>query len=177
MKLNLSFVLIGVTVNLILGGEMIERGEPAPDFQLKDSKGNQHRLSDYRGRTVVLFFYPKDGTPGCTAEACNLRDHYAELTERGIAVLGISYDDSASHREFADKNNLPFPLLSDTEKRVSEKYGAKSGLLGYFFPKRITYIISPDGVIIDRIEKVKTDQHAAQILQRLEQVGVNPNHI
>lgn len=138
-------------------------GDPAPAFTLKDASGKIHHLSDYIGRTVVLYFYPKDDTPGCTREACNLRDNYTRLTDRGLVILGVSYDDSASHQDFASKYNLPFPLLSDTDKKVAASYGVKGAL----FIKRTTFVIGPDGKIVAVIDAVDTGAHADQILAAL----------
>jgi peroxiredoxin Q/BCP len=141
----------------------LKPGDPAPDFSLPDAAGNLHKLSDYRGKTVVLYFYPKDETPGCTREACNLRDNYAKLTGRGLVILGVSYDDAASHKQFADKFNLPFPLLADTDKQVAELYGVKGAL----FANRTTFLIGPDGRILAVIDSVDTGDHADQILAAL----------
>jgi peroxiredoxin Q/BCP len=142
----------------------LKPGDPAPSFELKDGNGVLHKLSDYKGRKLVLYFYPKDNTSGCTAEACNLRDNYSQLTDSGIVIFGVSYDDSASHKDFSSKYNLPFPLLSDTEKEVAEKYNAKRDFLGIFTPKRITYLIDEDGKILHIFDDVDTKNHSAQIL-------------
>ena len=164
--LLLSFLLI--PVGLALGGDYLNPGDPAPDFELKDGQGKTHKLSDYRGKTVVLYFYPKDDTPGCTAEACNLRDNYQTLLDRGLVILGVSFDDTSSHKAFAEKYNLPFPLLADTEKEVAEKYGAKGTFTGIFVATRMTYIIDPQGKIAHRIDDVDTQNHTEQILRLLE---------
>jgi peroxiredoxin Q/BCP len=143
-------------------------GAPAPDFEAQDQHGKSIRLSDFRGKKVVLYFYPKDDTPGCTKEACNLRDNYAALQAAGYTVLGVSADDVASHRRFADKYDLPFSLLADPEKKIIRAYGAwgKKRMYGkeYEGIQRITYVIDEKGLIAQVIEKVKTDDHAAQIL-------------
>jgi len=139
-------------------------GDPAPDFTLNDASGKAHRLADYRGKTVALYFYPKDDTPGCTRQACNLRDNYAKLTDRGIVILGISYDDPSSHQQFAEKYSLPFTLLADTEKRVADLYGVK----GVLYASRTTFVIGPDGRILSVIDSVDTGAHADQILAALD---------
>lgn len=144
----------------VLAGDMPEPGTVAPDFTLNDATGTVHTLSDYKGSTVALYFYPKDNTPGCTKEACNLRDNFEVLKEKKIVILGVSYDSQSSHQKFIEKYNLPFPLLADTEKKVSSQYGVK-GLIG---PKRVTFIIGPDGTITHVIKKVDTSNHATQIL-------------
>ena len=162
------FSFIFFPVALAVGGDYLHPGDTAPDFELKDGDGKTHKLSAYRGKTVVLYFYPKDDTPGCTAEACNLRDNYQTLLDKGLVVLGVSFDDPSSHKAFAEKYNLPFPLLADTEKEVAEKYGAKGTFTGLFVAKRITYIIDPEGKIAYRIDDVDTKNHTQQILELLE---------
>jgi peroxiredoxin Q/BCP len=101
----------------------LEEGQAAPHFEAKDQHGNTIKLSDFRGKKVVLYFYPKDDTPGCTAEACNFRDHYEDLQQRGFEIIGVSADDEKKHQKFATKYQLPFPLLPDTEKEIIQAYG------------------------------------------------------
>lgn len=148
---------------------MIEVGREAPDFVLPNADGEEVRLSDYRGKKVVLYFYPKDNTPGCTAEACNLRDHYAELQASGYAVIGVSKDGEASHRKFIEKQSLPFSLIADTECKLNEAFGVwrekKMAGRTYMGTVRTTFIIDENGVITDIIEKVDTKNHASQILK------------
>lgn len=145
-------------------------GSEAPDFSAPDQDGRIIRLSDFRGKKVILYFYPKDDTPGCTKEACNLRDHYEELTAAGYVILGVSADDVPSHKRFAQKYNLPFSLLADPEKTIIKAYGAwgvkKMYGKEYEGTQRITYIIDEAGRVADVITEVKTEDHAAQILQR-----------
>ncbi|MCX7763606.1 MAG: thioredoxin-dependent thiol peroxidase [Bacteroidia bacterium] len=145
-------------------------GSEAPDFSAPDQDGRIIRLSDFRGKKVILYFYPKDDTPGCTKEACNLRDHYEELTAAGYVILGVSADDVPSHKRFAQKYNLPFSLLADPEKTIIKAYGAwgvkKMYGKEYEGIQRITYIIDEAGRVADVITKVKAEDHAAQILQR-----------
>ncbi|MDX1630146.1 MAG: thioredoxin-dependent thiol peroxidase [Fulvivirga sp.] len=143
-------------------------GDQAPDFSVNDQDGNSVSLSDYKGKKVVLYFYPRDNTPGCTAEACNLRDHYATFQEKGYEILGVSTDDEKSHKKFIEKKDLPFKLLADTDKEIHEKYGTwvEKNMYGrkYMGTARKTFVIDEEGKIEDIIEKVKTKEHAAQIL-------------
>jgi peroxiredoxin Q/BCP len=144
-------------------------GDAAPDFAVNDEKGNIVKLSDFKGKKVVLYFYPKDNTPGCTAEACNLRDNYQALQKAGYVVLGVSTDDEKSHQKFIDKFELPFPLLADTNKDLHEKYGTwvEKSMYGkkYMGTARVTFLIDEHGKIEEIIEKVKTADHTAQILK------------
>lgn len=146
----------------------LQIGSKAPDFEVNDQDGNSVKLSDFRGKKVVLYFYPKDNTPGCTAEACNLRDNYNELRKRGYEVLGVSKDSEKSHQKFIEKQNLPFRLLADTEKKNHDLYGTwvEKSMYGrkYMGTARKTFIIDENGKIENIIEKVKTKDHTAQIL-------------
>jgi thioredoxin-dependent peroxiredoxin len=143
-------------------------GSKAPDFKSKDQDGKEVSLSDYKGKKVVLYFYPRDMTPGCTAEACSLRDNYKALQKAGYEVFGISTDDEKSHKKFIAKEKLPFTLLADPDKTVHNKFGAwvEKSMYGrkYMGTARITYIIDEKGIISEVIEKVDTKNHAAQIL-------------
>lgn len=145
-----------------------EKGNKAPEFQGIDQDGKTIKLSDYKGKKVILYFYPKDDTPGCTKEACNLRDNYDKLFEKGFAIIGISSDDEKSHKKFADKYGLPFPLIADTDKRIHDQYGTwvEKSMYGreYMGTARSTFVIGEDGNILEIIDKVKTDDHANQIL-------------
>jgi thioredoxin-dependent peroxiredoxin len=147
---------------------MIEVGTQAPAITAKDQQGNTHNLADYKGKKVVLYFYPKDDTPGCTKEACNLRDNYEALLAAGYQIFGVSTDDEISHKKFADKFSLPFPLLADTDKQIVEAYGVwgEKSMYGkkYMGTNRVTYVIDEAGKVAQVIEKVKVDDHAAQIL-------------
>jgi peroxiredoxin Q/BCP len=146
----------------------LTEGMPAPPFEGVDQNGNTIRLQDLRGRKVILYFYPKDNTPGCTKEACNLRDNYAALQEAGYIIIGVSADTIESHKKFAEKYNLPFSLLADPEKKIISAYQAwgKKKLYGkeYEGTLRITYIIDENGIISRIIKNVKPEQHASQIL-------------
>lgn len=143
-------------------------GQKAPAFKVNDQDGNKVALSDFKGKKVVLYFYPKDQTPGCTAEACNLRDNYKLLQKKGYEVLGVSTDSEKSHQKFIEKQNLPFRLLADVDKVIHTKYGTwvEKSMYGrkYMGTARVTFIIDENGVIEEIIEKVDTKNHAEQIL-------------
>jgi peroxiredoxin Q/BCP len=138
-------------------------GDTAPNFTVKDTNGNTVSLADYAGKTVVLYFYPKDDTPGCTKEACSFRDSYTEYQGKDVVVLGVSRDDEASHQQFTEKYSLPFPLLADIDGAITQAYDVDGG--GY--SKRVTYVIDGTGKIIEVYTTVKTDSHASDILQAL----------
>jgi peroxiredoxin Q/BCP len=144
---------------------------PAPDFELPDETGTPRRLSDYRGKPVVLYFYPKDDTPGCTKEACSFRDDYSEYEKAGVVILGISPDSPKSHAKFKEKYNLPFTLLADEEHRVCELYGAwgRKKFMGreYDGVLRTTYLIGPDGTILKVFPDVKPEGHSQEVLAAL----------
>ncbi len=146
----------------------LKAGDKAPEFTGKDQDGNEVKLSDFSGKKVILYFYPKDNTPGCTAQACNLRDNYADLTSQGYVVIGVSTDTEKSHQKFIEKQNLPFTLLADTDKEIHNLYGTwgEKQMYGktYMGTVRTTFVINEDGVIENVIEKVKTKDHTAQIL-------------
>ena len=143
-------------------------GDKAPDFLVNDQDGKPVRLSDLRGRKVILYFYPKDMTPGCTAEACNLRDNYRLMQKQGFEILGVSTDNEKSHRKFIENEKLPFRLLADTSKTIHEAYGTwvEKSMYGrnYMGTARVTFVIDENGVITDIINKVDTKNHASQIL-------------
>ncbi|EMR03174.1 thioredoxin-dependent thiol peroxidase [Cesiribacter andamanensis] len=147
----------------------LEKGQQAPDFTGKDQNGNTIRLNDYRGKKVILYFYPKDDTPGCTAQACDLRDNYQLLQGRGYEVLGISSDSPASHQKFIGKYELPFTLIADEDKSIHEQFGTwvEKSMYGrkYMGTARVTFVIDENGTIEDIIEKVKTKEHTAQIVK------------
>lgn len=147
---------------------MPEPGSKAPDFTVNNQDGEPVKLSSYKGKKVVLYFYPNDETPGCTAEACNLRDNYKVLQKKGYEILGISSNTEKQHQKFIKKEKLPFQLLADTEKKVHEKYGTwvEKSMYGRKFmgTARVTFIINEKGVIEEVIQKVKTADHAQQIL-------------
>ena len=148
---------------------MVKEGNKAPDFTAKDQNGNKVKLSDLRGQKVVLYFYPKDDTPGCTKQACSLRDSYDVFTEKGIKVLGVSIDDEKSHQKFISKYNLPFDLIADTDKKIVEKYGVwgEKSMYGrtYMGTMRKTFLIDADGKIVKIFDKVKVSEHADEVLK------------
>ena len=150
---------------------MIEEGKPAPEFELQSDTGDTVKLSDYRGKTVVLYFYPKDDTPGCTTEACEFRDAYDEYRERNIEVIGVSPDDVASHEKFKSKFSLPFPLLADPDHAVAEAYGVWSerNFAGkkYMGINRSTFVIDPDGNVASAMLGIKPAGHAANVLENV----------
>ncbi|MCZ6692781.1 MAG: thioredoxin-dependent thiol peroxidase [Bacteroidetes bacterium] len=143
-------------------------GQKAPDFTGNDQDGNPVNLADFKGKKVVLYFYPKDNTPGCTAQACNLRDNYQELQNKGYVILGVSIDNEKSHQKFIQKQNLPFTLIADTDKKINELYGVwkEKSMYGrtYMGTVRTTFIIDENGNLEQIIDKVKTKDHSSQIL-------------
>jgi len=152
---------------------MIEPGKAAPAFYLPDQAGNKHRLSQYKGRWVVLYFYPKDSTPGCTTEACDFRDAQGDLQKRDAVVLGVSPDPEASKAKFAGKHDLNFPILADAGAQVCEKYGVwqEKSMYGRTFMGvvRTTYLIAPSGKVARRFDKVKVKGHADAVLAALDE--------
>jgi len=146
-------------------------GDKAPDFSLADQNGATHSLKQYTGKWVVLYFYPKDDTPGCTKEACSFRDNLGAVTKKGAVILGVSSDSTASHRKFADKYSLPFPLLSDPDKAVINAYGVwkEKSMYGKktMGVERSTFLIGPDGKIAHEWRKVKVDGHTEEVLAAL----------
>ena len=140
----------------------------APEFTLNDAKGNAHKLTDYRGKYLVLYFYPKDDTPGCTKEACQFRDDMAQLEKLGAKVVGISVDNSESHGKFAEKYHLPFPLLADTDGKVAASYNALTNLIVIKIAKRHTFLIGPDGKIKKIYTTVNVSKHSQQIIDDLK---------
>ena len=151
--------------------EKIEVGKMAPDFELPDQNGKLHKLSDYRGKTVLLYFYPKDDTPGCTKEACSIRDSQSNFKNLTTVVLGVSVDSVESHKKFAEKYGLPFPLLSDEKKEVVKLYGVwgKKEAAGLKHQElgtlRSSFLIDPEGKIAKIYEKVKPEIHAEEVLE------------
>jgi len=147
----------------------LQKGDKAPDFTAVDQEGTTHKLSDYKGKKLVVFFYPAASTPGCTAEACNLRDNYSEFTRKGYVLLGVSADTQKKQSNFKTKYDLPFPLLADEDKKVIEAFGVwgPKKFMGREFDgiHRTTFVIDEKGVIEDVITKVKTKEHSTQILK------------
>jgi peroxiredoxin Q/BCP len=142
---------------------MVEEGKPAPDFELETDEGGTVRLSDLRGKPVVLYCYPEDNTSGCTKQACAFRDVYSEFRERGAVVLGVSPDSVASHRRFKEKYRLPFPLLADPDHDVAERYGAWREKL-----VRSTFVIDPDGTVARAMYGVNPERNPGEVLEALQ---------
>ena len=152
---------------LSAGGGGVKNGMIAPTFSGKDQNGDSVSLSQYKGKKVVLYFYPKDDSPGCTAEACNLRDNYDSLTKAGYSILGVSTDGQQSHKDFKAKYSLPFTLIADTDTSVNKQYGVwvekeRDGKK-YWGTARTTFIIDEKGIVVGKIDKVDTKQHAQQV--------------
>ncbi len=143
----------------------VKEGETAPDFSLMGNDGEMHRLSDFKGQYVVLYFYPKDETPGCTTEACSFRDNISAITKTGTKVIGVSVQDVASHKDFVKQYELNFLLLADGEKKVSEEYGVLNSVWG--MDNRVTFIIDPEGKIAKIYPKVDPNGHAKEVLGEL----------
>lgn len=185
MKLVLvfiAFVLLGFWAVQVIGrGRPPMVGEPAPEFSLADAEGRMHRLADYRGRWLVLYFYPKADTPGCTKEACALRDDWAEFGRLGAAVLGVSVDGPAALKAFAAKYRLPFPLLSDLSGRTAQAYGSIRDFGVVRFAKRHSFLIAPDGRIAKAYLSVDAQRHARELVAdiaqfQLEEAGKRANN-
>lgn len=150
---------------------VLKSGQQAPNFSLKDHQGNVHQLSDYKGQSVVVYFYPKDDTPGCTKEACSFRDSYDDFREAGVEIIGISPDNEKSHTKFVEKFQLPFVLLSDPDHNVCEAYGVW-GLKKFMGREyegvfRTTFVIGPDGVIKRVFENVKPEDHSQEVISEV----------
>ena len=150
----------------------LKEGDKAPDFKAKDQNGNDISLSDFKGKKLILYFYPKDDTPGCTAEACNLRDNYEILMKKGFAILGVSADNEKSHLKFIKKFELPFPLVADTDQSVANAFGTwgLKKFMGreYMGMHRYTFVINEEGLILKIFTKVETAHHTQQILAAVE---------
>ena len=161
----ISLLLVASTATL---AEQVSNGDIAPDFELIDQNGQIHSIEDYRGKWVALYFYPKDDTPGCTTEACEFRDNIFAFKKLDCQILGVSLDDAESHKDFAEKHGLPFPLLADTEGTTADAYGVKTKFMGMEVAKRQTFLIDPDGNIAKHYAKVDPDEHSAELLADLE---------
>jgi thioredoxin-dependent peroxiredoxin len=150
---------------------VVEEGQEAPDFELASDAGELVRLSQFRGQPVVLYFYPRDDTPGCTAQACDIRDNYDDFEKRGAVVLGVSADEESSHVKFKEKYGLPFTLLADTDHNVAEQYGTwvekNFGGKKYMGVERSTFLIDPEGRIAKVMRRVKPDTHVERVLAEL----------
>lgn len=154
-------------VQIAMAADPIKIGQPAPDFELPDQFGQLHSLEDYRNQWVVLYFYPKDETPGCTTEACKFRDDIFEYKKLNSQILGVSLDDVESHQGFAEHYDLPFPLLADPRGIAVESYGVKTRMFGMAIAKRQTFLIDPAGNIAKHYQNVDPNTHSAEILADL----------
>jgi len=163
----ITLVCLFIGFSCIAQADSISEGDPAPGFELVDQNGDIHTLEDYRDKWVILYFYPKDDTPGCTTEACEFRDSIFKYRALGCQVLGISLDDQESHKEFADKYSLPFPLLADTEGTTASAYGVKSRMFGMTMAKRQSFLINPDGYVAKHYGSVDPDDHSEKVLADL----------
>ena len=152
-------------------GGLVEIGKPAPEFELSDQTGQLHSLEDYRDQWVVLYFYPKDGTPGCTTEACEFRDDIFKFRQANAQVLGVSFDDVESHQKFAEEHSLPFPLLADVNGQAADAYGVRTRMFGMKLAKRETFLIDPNGNLVKHYEKVTPETHSQEVLADLESLN------
>ena len=166
--LAVLLLLASVLLWILRPGSQRVEGSVAPDFSLQDQNGNTHRLSDYAGRWLVLYFYPRDDTPGCTREACHFRDDMGLLNGLNAAVAGVSTDDMQSHRDFSKKFKLPFPLLSDPDGQTAHAYDSLWNLGLIRIAQRHTFIISPDGRIAARFDKVNPANHVQEVARTLK---------
>jgi peroxiredoxin Q/BCP len=167
-------ICVGIFIYLfrinIMAAPTLKPGDDAPNFSLPDNQGRQVNLNDFKGKWVVLYFYPKDDTPGCMTEACHFRDDFKLLENLGAQVVGMSIDDSFSHKKFAEKYNLPFPLLSDASGEVASLYGALNNFLVIKLAKRYTYLINPQGKIAKIYLSVDTSKHSQEIIEDLKKL-------
>lgn len=172
MKLVILSIILFAALSIIWirvshAGGVPQVGQPAPQFQLPDQSGKVQALKDYQGRWVVLYFYPKDDTPGCTQEACTFRDDLNQLTALGAQVIGVSVDDTASHADFAKKYHLPFPLLADKDGKVADSYGALLNLVLAKYARRYTFLIDPQGKVAKVYLTVDTSRHSKEVVEDL----------
>jgi len=178
MKRNITFAVVSAALavaivsftSIGMANEQVTTGNAAPEFELSDQNGQLHSLEDYRDQWVVLYFYPKDETPGCTTEACEFRDNIFAYKDLNAQILGVSLDDVESHKAFAENHGLPFPLLADVDGTTSTAYGVKTRMFGMTVAKRQTFLIGPDGVIAKHYETVKPAEHSDQVLADLREL-------
>lgn len=171
---GLVLVALWVVPSWARANDMPRVGQPAPEFALMDQNGKLQHLQDYRGKWLVLYFYPKDETPGCTTEACAFRDDIFKIRKMNAEVLGISIDEASKHADFARNHHLPFPLLADKDGIVAAQYGSLTNVLGFKLAKRHTFLINPQGTIERVYAQVDTDHHSEQVqadLAQLQQSG------
>jgi peroxiredoxin Q/BCP len=166
----LSILALLIASQLARAGELPKIGAIAPDFSLPDQNGKVYTLADFQGKWLVLYFYPKDDTPGCTEEACNFRDDLNQLTGLGAQVVGISVDNSLSHADFAKKYSLPFPLLADKDAEVTKRYAVLRNLGILKLARRYTFLIDPHGKVNKIYDKVATSRHSKEIIEDLNKL-------
>jgi peroxiredoxin Q/BCP len=176
LLLGLMGALLMLLMRMALAAELPKVGQAAPDFSLPDQDGKLNQLKDFSGQWLVLYFYPKDDTPGCTQEACSFRDDLHQLTALGAAVVGVSLDDSSSHAAFAKKHHLPFPLLADKSSEVAARYGVLLNFGLFKMAKRYTFLINPQGKIGKVYDKVETSRHSQEIIADLNYFLAEPEH-
>ena len=170
MTFRLLITLMILAMFNLTKAETLVSGQPAPDFELPDQSGDIHTLNKYRGQWVILYFYPKNDTPGCTKEACAFRDEYKTITANNAQVLGVSVDDQDSHKKFIEKYSLPFPLLADTDGAVAKQYGSLTSLGFIKFAKRHSFIINPEGNIAVIYRDVDPANHSQEVLDDIERL-------
>lgn len=174
-SISLLLTLLFFVVGLSNAADAPAIGSPAPGFKLQDQNGDWHDLEDYRGQWLAVYFYPEDDTPGCTTQACSIRDNMYAFEAIGAKIVGISVDSVESHRKFADKYKLPFILLADEDGEVAERYGVLRDLLLVKMAKRESFIIDPEGVIVRHYVKVDPDTHTQMVLGELQELmGTGP---
>jgi peroxiredoxin Q/BCP len=167
---TLGICLITLSLGTAMAEADLEVGATAPDFRLQDQAGEWHTLENYKGKWVALYFYPKDDTPGCTKEACAFRDNIFAFEEIGATIIGVSLDDTASHKAFAEKYSLPFTILSDPDGNTAKSYGVLKSMGTMQFAERQSFIIGPDGTIRKHYPKVNAEQHSAEVLADLKAI-------
>ncbi|MFT7235570.1 MAG: peroxiredoxin Q/BCP [Methylophagaceae bacterium] len=165
---GVSFLLVWLTMFNFARADVLTIDNQAPNFALYDQNGDSHTINGYQGKWVVLYFYPKNDTPGCTTEACAFRDEYKVISELNTQVLGVSVDDQKSHADFAKKYSLPFPLLADTDGLVAKSYGALASMGPIKFAKRHTIIISPEGKVKKVYRSVNVNRHSQEVIADLK---------
>ena len=171
-KKNIISIASILCLFLITGSSIAEinTGQTAPNFNLQDQNGNWHSLDNYKGQWVVLFFYPKDQTPGCTTEACNFRDNIFEFQKLNAQILGVSLDDIESHQAFSEKYSLPYPILADVNKECATEYGVLGKFMMMTIAKRQSFLINPEGKIVKHYKKVDPDTHTQEVIIDLKQL-------
>ena len=171
-KKNVTSIASILCLFLITGTSIgeVNTGQTAPNFNLQDQNGEWHTLDNYKGKWVVLFFYPKDGTPGCTTEACSFRDNIFEFEKLNAQILGVSLDDVESHQAFSEKYSLPYPILADTNKECATEYGVLGKFMMMTIAKRQSFLINPEGSIVKHYKKVDPDIHTKEVIGDLKEL-------